>query len=109
MQEHGTRQPPEQTPSDTATVVWRRPTTARVKSEHHRAFGHVVRVTRVRHGLSQEALGDRADLHRNYIGAIERGEINPTFRVLLKLEAGLGIALSKLICLTEREIARANR
>jgi transcriptional regulator with XRE-family HTH domain len=36
-------------------------------------------------------------MHRNYIGAIERGEINPTFRVLLKLAAGLGIPLSALI------------
>ena len=52
---------------------------------------------RATRGLSQEALGARADLHRNYIGAIERGEINPTFRALLKLERGLQMPLSELI------------
>jgi transcriptional regulator with XRE-family HTH domain len=52
---------------------------------------------RATRGLSQEELGARADLHRNYIGAIERGEINPTFRVLLKLERGLQMPLSELI------------
>jgi transcriptional regulator with XRE-family HTH domain len=56
-----------------------------------------VRVIRATRGLSQEELGALADLHRNYIGAIERGEINPTFRVLLKLERGLATPLSELI------------
>jgi ribosome-binding protein aMBF1 (putative translation factor) len=70
---------------------------ARVKSEQHRALGHVVRYTRARRGLSQEELGFRARLHRNYVGALERGEINPTFRVLLKLAKGLDLPLSELI------------
>jgi Helix-turn-helix len=43
-----------------------------------------------------------ADLHRNYVGAIERGEINPTFRVLLKLERGLQLPLSEVVCCYER-------
>jgi len=51
---------------------------------------------------SQEELGFRARLHRNYIGAIERGEINPTFRVLLKLERGLDMPLSELIAKYEK-------
>jgi transcriptional regulator with XRE-family HTH domain len=38
-----------------------------------------------------------SDLHRNYVGAIERGEINPTLRVLLKLARGLGVPLSELL------------
>jgi transcriptional regulator with XRE-family HTH domain len=63
----------------------------------HSALGRAVRVARAMRGLSQEELGYRADLHRNYVGAIERGEINPTFRVLLKLERGLAIPLSELI------------
>ncbi len=40
---------------------------------------------------------ERAGLHRNYVGAIERGEINPTFRIMLKLTRGLEVPLSKLI------------
>ncbi|HZV75261.1 MAG TPA: helix-turn-helix transcriptional regulator [Conexibacter sp.] len=66
-------------------------------SADHTALGRAVRILRATRALSQEELGARADLHRNYIGAIERGEINPTFRVLLKLERGLATPLSELI------------
>jgi transcriptional regulator with XRE-family HTH domain len=54
-------------------------------------------VQRARTALSQEAFGYQAGLHRNYVGAIERGEINATFRVLLKLADGLDMPLSQLI------------
>jgi len=57
---------------------------------------------------SQEQLGFDADLHRNYVGAIERGEINPTFRVLLKLTAGLRLPLSELIAVYERHRAETS-
>jgi transcriptional regulator with XRE-family HTH domain len=36
-------------------------------------------------------------INRTYVGAIERGEINPTFRIMLKLTRGLDVPLSKLI------------
>jgi transcriptional regulator with XRE-family HTH domain len=71
-------------------------------SAEHARLGRAVRELRARRGLSQEALGFRAGLHRNYVGAIERGEINPTFRVLLKLERGLQLPLSEIIQLWER-------
>ena len=74
----------------------------RIHSNKHRALGVAVRETRARRGLSQEELGFAARLHRNYIGAIERGEINPTFRILLKVTHGLQLPLSELIELTER-------
>jgi transcriptional regulator with XRE-family HTH domain len=74
------------------------------KSPDHTALGRAVRIMRATRGLSQEELGHRANLHRNYIGAIERGEINPTFRVLLNLEHGLAMPLSELIAKYE-EIA----
>lgn len=53
--------------------------------------------------MSQEQLGTAADMHRNYVGAIERGEINATFRILLKLRDGLGIRLTELILVYERQ------
>jgi len=62
-----------------------------------RNLGRAARFLRARRELSQEVLGERAGLHRNYVGAIERGEINPTFRVMLKLTRGLDVPLSKLI------------
>jgi len=58
-----------------------------------RALGAAVRELRARRGFSQEALGFRADLHRNYVGGIERGELNVTFRILLNLSHGLDIRL----------------
>jgi transcriptional regulator with XRE-family HTH domain len=75
---------------------------AAVHSPEHARLGRAVRELRARRGLSQEELGYRSGLHRNYVGAIERGEINPTFRVLLKLERGLQLPLSEIIQLWER-------
>jgi transcriptional regulator with XRE-family HTH domain len=71
-------------------------------SPEHARLGRAIRELRARRGLSQEELGNRSGLHRNYVGAIERGEINPTFRVLLKLERGLQLPLSEIIELWER-------
>jgi transcriptional regulator with XRE-family HTH domain len=68
------------------------------------ALGAAVRELRARRGLSQEWLGYRAGLHRNYIGAIERGEINPTFRTLTYLMGGLMLPLSELVVLYERNV-----
>ncbi len=70
--------------------------------EHH-ALGRALLELRARRGLSQEQLGADAGLHRNYVGALERGEINPTFRVLLKLAAGLRVPLSELVAVYERQ------
>lgn len=76
--------------------------TPRAISPEHSALGRAVRELRPRRGLSQEELGHRATLHRNYIGAIERAEINPTFATLLRLVHGLDVPLSLLVGLYER-------
>ena len=76
-------------------------------SAEHARLGRAIRELRARRGLSQEELGYRSGLHRNYVGAIERGEINPTFRVLLKLERGLQLPLSEIIQLWERRATDA--
>ena len=66
------------------------------------ALGGAVRELRARRRLSQEGLGRVAGTHRNYVGAIERGEINPTFRVLCKLAHGLRVPLTELVEVYER-------
>jgi transcriptional regulator with XRE-family HTH domain len=63
----------------------------------HLQLGHTVRLLRAGLRISQEDLGDRAGLHRNYVGAIERGEINPTFHTLTKLACGLDVPLSDIV------------
>lgn len=70
-----------------------------------RALGRAVRELRARRGLSQEALGERAGLHRNYVGSVERGEINPTLRTLLAVVAGLAVPFGELVQVYERQLA----
>ncbi|MGE5224520.1 MAG: helix-turn-helix domain-containing protein [Omnitrophica WOR_2 bacterium] len=41
-------------------------------------LGVRIRFLRVRAGISQEELGHLSGLHRTYVGAIERGERNPS-------------------------------
>lgn len=60
------------------------------------ALGAAVRELRGRRRLTQERLGFASNLHRNYVGAVERGEINPTFFTLLRLTDGLDVSLAEL-------------
>jgi len=36
-------------------------------------------------------------MHRNYLGAIERGRVNPTFDVILRLLYGLNTTIDTLV------------
>lgn len=54
-------------------------------------FGERVKATRKIQKLSQEELAERADLHRTYIGMIERGEKNVTLLSIIKISRALNI------------------
>jgi transcriptional regulator with XRE-family HTH domain len=62
----------------------------------------VIRELRARRVSTQEELGSQTGLHRNYVGALERGEVNPTFKTLLAVAGGLDVPLSELVTLYER-------
>jgi transcriptional regulator with XRE-family HTH domain len=47
--------------------------------------------------LSQEKLAERAELHRNYVGLLERGKQIPSILVVEKLAHALGITMSELL------------
>jgi transcriptional regulator with XRE-family HTH domain len=81
--------------------------TSRALSPEHQTFGMAVREARGWRGVTQEELGYLCELHRNYVGSLERGEINPTFRSLLSLARGLALPLSVLMMLYERQLADA--
>lgn len=53
-------------------------------------FAANLRRQRRRAGLSQEAVGFRAELHRTQIGLLERGARMPRIDTLIKLAAALG-------------------
>ena len=56
-----------------------------------KTLGHVLRAFREGRGLSQEELGFAADLHRNYVGGVERGERNPSFESLARWLAAIKV------------------
>ncbi len=61
------------------------------------ALGREIRRHRKAHNLSQEGLAERADLHRNYIGFLERGERNPTAKTLFQIARALDLDLGALV------------
>lgn len=60
-------------------------------------FGEKVRETRKEKGLSQEELAHKADLHRTYIGMIERAEKNITLINIEKVANALEVDIIKLL------------
>jgi transcriptional regulator with XRE-family HTH domain len=61
-----------------------------------RTVGLRLRQLREQQGLSQESLGDRAHLHRTYVGSVERGERNPSLDVFYALADALGVGIEQL-------------
>jgi transcriptional regulator with XRE-family HTH domain len=59
-------------------------------------LGNVLREARAERRVSQEELGLRTGVHRNYIGGIERGERNPSVTTIATLAEALGLKLSEL-------------
>jgi len=60
------------------------------------AFGEKVRELRKEEGLSQEGLSFKADLHRTYIGMIERAEKNITLINIEKIAKALSVDIKEL-------------
>ena len=69
----------------------RKKTSARV------AFGKIVREKRLILGLSQEKLAEKADLHTNYVGSVERGERNIAIENIYSLANALECSPKDLI------------
>jgi transcriptional regulator with XRE-family HTH domain len=66
-------------------------------SNLRRIFGDNVRARRKALGLSQEELADRAQVHRTFIGHVERAETNVSIDNIARISAALEIAASKLL------------
>lgn len=68
----------------------------KVNSDISIQFGKRVRQLRKVKGFSQEELAYRADLHRTYIGMIERAEKNITLINIEKIANSLDVKINKL-------------
>ncbi|HZV36048.1 MAG TPA: response regulator [Verrucomicrobiae bacterium] len=64
--------------------------------EQKKEFGAAVKSERIRLGLSQETLAERADLHRTYITDIERGARNLSLETIYKIAVALGVSIGSL-------------
>ncbi len=67
-------------------------------------LGSAIREERLRKGLSQEALAEQADLHRNFIGMVERGSTAVAVDSLSAIAAALGLPASELLRRAEAEV-----
>jgi transcriptional regulator with XRE-family HTH domain len=61
-----------------------------------KAFGKRVQQIRKAKGFSQESLAEAADLHRTYIGAIERAEQNVSIDNIEKIAKALKVKAAAL-------------
>ena len=66
-------------------------------------FGNLIRRRRHAIGLGQEALADKALLHRTHVSLIERGKRMPSLLVIKKLAAALDTTMANLM----RELEQA--
>ncbi len=57
-----------------------------------RILGEVIRSFRELRGWSQEDLGEYAEIHRTYIGSVERGERNPSFESISRILDALDVS-----------------
>ena len=69
----------------------KRKTSARLR------FADNLRKTRKAQGISQEKLAELAELHRTYIGSVERGERNITIDNMERLARALGVTIQALL------------
>ncbi len=59
-------------------------------------LGQRIRSLRNTKGWTQQKLGEHADINYKFVGAIERGQQNASFAVLVKISSALGVELPEL-------------
>ena len=71
-----------------------------------RRLGTRIRERRLALGLSQATLGEKCDLHRTFIGSVERGERNVSILNLRLISKSLRVPLSTLLDESARRSGR---
>ena len=60
-------------------------------------FGEAIRKHRKKAGLTQERLAERADMHHNFIGEVERGNMECSLTSMVKIAKALGVRVRDLV------------
>jgi transcriptional regulator with XRE-family HTH domain len=66
-------------------------------SDYRVVLGAAIRKQRIRVRLSQERLSEKADLHPNYIGSVERGEEHVSLMAFSRIAEALGVRVRLLV------------
>lgn len=66
-------------------------------------FGTVLRRLRQERGFTIEQAAKRADVTANYLGDVERGQRNPTMKVVARILAGLRVTWGEFAQLLDSE------
>lgn len=67
-------------------------------------IGLKIKLLRTKSGFSQEKLAELADLNKNSIGAIERGESSPSIDTLDAIAKAFGMSLIDLVDISKLEL-----
>jgi transcriptional regulator with XRE-family HTH domain len=69
----------------------------KIKDPDSILLGRRIRSLRTAKGLTQQELGNQSDVDYKFIGEIERGNMNPSFKVLMKIAKVLDIELPEIL------------
>lgn len=61
-------------------------------------LGDKIRSCRKQAGLTQEQLAEKSDLHHNFIGEVERGNMEISLTSMLKIAKALKVKVRDLVC-----------
>jgi transcriptional regulator with XRE-family HTH domain len=67
------------------------------KSDYRVILGAAIRQKRKRSGFSQEVLAEKAELHPNYLGRVERGEEHVSLISLRRIARALNVRVRDLV------------
>ncbi|MDO6353975.1 helix-turn-helix transcriptional regulator [Caloramator sp. CAR-1] len=56
-----------------------------------------IKELRLQKGLSQRALASKAGISQSMLSDIEKGKVNPTVKVLIKISNALGVDITELV------------
>lgn len=65
--------------------------------DYQKILGDNIRSLRLQRQITQEQLAEQCDLHRTYIGAMERGDRNVSLNNIVKVAHALNVTPSDLL------------